>query len=347
MTYKKTGFTTALLLSALMCSCHFGDIDDVRPDYGKVNRNISFKYNLNDVPGNDDIALFAGFTGKAMKLSYMPDEEYNYQGNKDLAIANNVKRTTLLVYPYSAVNSIPADTTEIPLDYSIQDGTLANIEQNLCYATAMVEALCDSADVNGLITPIEPIVALHKKHAVLRLNLVDETGTMTLKEKLNKRSIMYGNGFSINGIEVSAADGNLADKVDINPKTGALTRAKRSHLRITLKEAGGHNMINRQTFEIGNNELDSNTNGGLSWGTACYVALPCLGNSESSEYSLNIKVSGTVAGEQFAYYGRLAEKYLFHEGENYISEPIRCFESEDAITEDDHAGVFQTNNKFK
>lgn len=365
-----------LMLAALMCgSCskHFGSVDDVRPNYGDKERQMSFTFEVEpmhdgnhyralEVAGND-LALFgtdfigrrdtAKVVGKddqvvmmvtqhkapAKKLSIMGNDWQTYTCSAKAKIKNGTEKAYGIVHPYLPMSGLAADTANVRLDFSVQDGTLQGIAENCNFCWGKADATCGQ-DPKGVVGGDET-VRMQRKYALLRLDLVSDDGTLTLSKRLKQHGMAYGTGYGISSIKISGngdTDG-ISEYAYLNPQSGMMRYAQQGMKAIVLRDASGRNMADFKTHDIMPGDEESLD--GRAWGTSCFVAFPLTGEQEADNVTIFVTVTANVAGNVEQYYGRIVNRQLFENGKIYVTSPIRCFTSEEEMTEADEAEVYE------
>lgn len=355
----------------MLVSCHFGDPDEIMPTYSKTIRNITFQFDVASDFGGSDLALFCpvligesdtiktidkndkvtvSYTRKPAgvgRLRYGVSDGFNYKARLQAIMANGSHVPGTLFYPYSRVRTLPADSSYFIIDFSEQDGTLATIREKAYYAMANIEMECDEYSNKGIVRSSVTPVKLSPKHALLRLSLVSPDGRMSLANYLRQRGMAYGAAYSITRIQVADfnSKGNFGTPMMLDVDSGITSFPDRFVRYIDLHERDDHNMIGYQTFEVPESSSAQASVEGASWGTSCYVALPCLGDSACSRHSLSIRVTASVANSTYVLYGRLEPDFLYHEGESYCTAPVQLSLDEGSVN--GSASVYHADQSFE
>lgn len=343
-----------LVLSFALSSCHFGDVDDVRPDYGKDNRDMTFSFVVNHEFPTDDLALFGTcFVGskdtvktigkddqviaeirelpaKVARVNFVEEEgsEYNFETQVLSRLANNSETNMALFYPYLAVRGQRADTSAIRLNFGGQDASAYTARQICDYRCLPVTVLCGEAATGHAACP--DLLTLKRKYAMLFFTLISNDGKKTFAEYLRQQAMAYGSGYSVTSIRVSDYENpdNFGDASILNPLTGEVTLAPRCNRYIDLRQHDGLDMLGYQLQEVPT-LYPIQVGGDQVWGTQGCVFFPCEGGK--LPLSLRIVITCQLMGRTQTFYAHLRPGYEYSEGEVYYSSSLRCFANEEDI----------------
>jgi len=334
-------FVSTFLFSA----CTFGDSSSI-PDYSNTLRYYPFSFYLKDAP-SEGVAMISSYTYGDTVLWLQRDAEDSllYTSADSAYLSHGMNISVSFFQPYSLLEGKSNSMTRITLDYQGQDGTLETIESDYNYKYKEVSAYCTSLEHKTLVTYSDDTISLQPLHFFLRLSLVDSTAENSLATHLQSLASEKGIGFRITEIRIT--DTNLKvqlyDKVNYYLETGEVYKAASSNKYVSLQDPDGHDMTTFKLLSIGASESEDNYNlsyEGISWGTSCYAALPCVSTNDSVNLSLQIMVSGDMGPETFTYYGALESNYCFSSGQTYITAPVRCYTQADALLADEQAEVW-------
>lgn len=352
---KRTLLAAAILvLSFALSSCHFGDVEDVRPDYANSDRDMTFSFLVDHEFPTDDLALFGScfVGGKDTIKSIGKDDkviteirdiparvghaflvgdegaEYNFEAQVPARLANNTSSTVALFYPYRSVRWVQADTSAVRLDFGGQDATIYTAMQICDYRSATATVQCGEAASGHAICP--DLVTLGRKYVTLYFSLISYDGTKTFAQYLHQMAMAYGSGFSVTSIRVSDYDNptSFGDASLLNPLTGEVTLAPRCNRYIDLRQADGLDMLGYQLQEVPT-QYPIHVGGDQVWGTHGCVCFPCEGGK--APLSLRIAITCQLLGRAQTFYAHLRQGFEYSEGEVYYSAPLRCFASEEDI----------------
>ncbi|MBQ0057676.1 MAG: hypothetical protein KBT20_08475 [Bacteroidales bacterium] len=322
--------TLAASMMLLFPSCHFGSIDDVMPRYENTVREIQFTVSVTDGSNGSDLALFSpvltddqGQRSLAAHLTPTDRQEFGYETRHPAIFGNGDHADAIAFLPYSYARYAPADSTELMLDYSVQDGTFNTIQANATYAMSRFLLTCDSENIHGQAHGPSDGIVLSPLQATLRVNLISEDGTMSLADMLQQKAVAFGGGCSITDIQITnhGLHGPVADRVIVNMLDSTLHRIDQRTGTITLRQADGLNMIGKQTFEVQRTETISW--GGTSWGTSFFVSLPAFDDTAGSLIKIIVRCS--YAGRERHYYGIVRLDRPLVGGHRYCTTSVRCW----------------------
>lgn len=343
-----------LVLSLTLSSCHFGNVDDVRPNYGNDERDITFSFLVNHEFPTDDLALFGTcFVGGKdtvktigkddqviaevrdvparvghVLLNEEENAEYNFEAQIPARLANNSETEVALFYPYRTVRRVQADTSAVRLDFGGQDGSSYTAMQICDYRSTTATVQCGEAAKGHAVCPDK--LTLERKYAMLYFSLVSYDGTKTFADYLRQQAMAYGTGFSVTSIRVSDYETptNFGDASLLNPLTGEVTLAPRCNRYVELRQLDGLDMLNYQLQEIPM-QYPFELGGDRIWGTHGCVCFPCEGGK--LPLSLRIAITCQLLGRTQTFYAHLRSGYEYSEGEVYFSSSLRCFANEEDI----------------
>lgn len=268
-----------------------------------------------------------------------------YAEVENLKFGNRASEFFYLTYPGDKFTY--SDDYTATLSFEGQDGLMSTLQDNYMYSWSMAvgygsssgtstegyvyfydamttttsagdtATLCNRPDYHMHSMDYD-FVIMDNKFALLRLSLVNADATASLatdmiateSDEILSMDIIDDNGHVINAAALNLVDGTVTtDDVEGGSDTLTIQAYKTFLTPIDLVDGSDDDEVQ---------DLYDATSG-ASWGSTFYVALPCHQTEVTVSLSLQLH---TKNGK--TYYGRLERNSILHEGNVYITSPIRC-----------------------
>jgi len=240
-----------------------------------------------------------------------------------------------IVQPFSRMLTNYSDESEVLLDFTGQDGSLALLASQYQYAWGLAKGVCEDGvvDLSDMMSncnvdwhdhSLGTCVVLDNKMAIIRFSVLyqptDDDG-VKIGEPYELSKYLAEQDMAIHHIEVENMDESGGfTKVILNLSSGAVSSAPDAETTISLESEEGYlnlNDITKENAIIGAGDV-------ACWGTTFYLAVPCPENGILPMHPMVRIYTCNARTHQLAdkvYYGTLST-HIVKEANYYMSSPI-------------------------